>query len=102
VFRIDAVFYFILEKRPNIRENSIVKNKKTLLGAVQILSVCLLMSFSAYAESGDKRPRGEAAQKIAKLKSELNEAKGQKRVKLIKKIAEMENKILENRMQSFK
>ncbi len=44
----------------------------------------------------------EARQSIAELKKSLAAAKGDKRGKIIKKIAELENKILEKDLGSFK
>jgi len=55
-----------------------------------------------YRRKSSVPSKGKNAQKIAKLKKELSNAKGQKRVKLIKQIAEMENSDLEFKLQSFR
>jgi len=67
-----------------------------------VLVTCTFFSLSAIAAERDTSPKTEAAKKIVKLKAELATAKGQKRVKLIKKIAEIENKVLEHKLQSIR
>lgn len=69
---------------------------------MQLLTASFFICSLAHAATESQSSKGPAAQKIASLKEELKEAKGQKRVKLIKKIAEMENKVLEHKLQSFR
>lgn len=79
--------------------------KKALL---QISSVALALSMCSLVAYGvDQADRSisslssaEASQRIEALKKSLSSAKGDKRGKIIKKIAEIENKVLEGRMKS--
>jgi len=77
--------------------------RKSIILKNTVLAI-MVMVFSSVAFSKDLKayPKSENAQKIAKLKQELANARGQKKVKLIKKIAEMENKVLEHKLQSFR
>jgi hypothetical protein len=79
-----------------------MKSYRNFIKSIQVVTACILFSASAGAAENDARPKSEFSQKIAKKKAMLADAKGKKRVKLIKEIAEMENKVLENTMQSFR
>ncbi|MGH1467909.1 MAG: hypothetical protein ACRBBP_03385 [Bdellovibrionales bacterium] len=82
--------------------------KKNLsLTIVKTLSVLMLFSsVSLNAYSGEvsrnisSLSNAEADKRIKELKKSLAVAKGEKRGKIIKKIAEIENKVLERRLNS--
>lgn len=89
----------------NIGENRRVKRFKHFKKVLSSFFVTvLLLSSVAPATAVERLPssRGEAASKIKKLKRDLIAAKGQKRAKIIKKIAEIENKVLEHKVQAFR
>jgi hypothetical protein len=84
-----------------------VKRFFTFLNKYKIRVLALLfITFSAvssvYAlEERMPSSKQEALAKITELKKALGFAKGQKRSKIIKKIAEIENKVLERKAHSF-
>jgi len=103
MFNFESLFKLDLDKASDIGENRRVKNKITLMMkslSVVAAAACLTLYFG-FAQASVPT-KGKNAQKIAKLKQELSRAKGQKRVKLIKQIAEMENSDLELKLQSFR
>lgn len=73
----------------------------------KVLSVAMLFSFVSFnAHAGDSSrdisslSSAEADKRIEELKKSLAVTKGDKRGKIIKKIAEIENKVLEKRLNS--
>ncbi len=74
---------------------------------VRTLSVTMLFSFVSFDAYSSEASRSisslsssEATKRIEELKKSLAVAKGEKRGKIIKKIAEIENKVLEKRLNS--
>ena len=76
--------------------------KTTILGrALKLLAVCSLFSSFAFAERDiASLSVTEASQKIEDLKKSLEVTKGDKRGRIVKKIAELENKVLEKTLRS--
>ena len=73
-----------------------------MIKSLSLFSIAVGLCFYFGFAQASVPSKGKNAQKIAKLKKELSNAKGQKRVKLIKQIAEMENSDLEFKLQSFR
>lgn len=67
----------------------------------KVLAVCSLFSSFAFAERDiASLSVTEASQRIEDLKKSLEVTKGDKRGKIVKKIAELENKVLEKTLRS--
>jgi hypothetical protein len=76
--------------------------KTTILKrALKLLAVFSLFSTTAYAERDiASLSVSQASQKIEDLKRSLETTKGDKRGKIVKKIAELENKVLEKTLRA--
>ncbi len=80
--------------------------KRVFLFFFKILSIVIFffisLSFAQVNRDFASLSLKEAKQRVIKLKKSLATAKGDKRGKIIKKIARLENKILEQHLSSFR
>ncbi len=73
-------------------------NKTFLIG---FLTALLLISSYSFGERDvASMSISEASERIEELKKDLERVKGQKRSKIVKKIAELENKVLEKTLRA--
>lgn len=96
---LENLFYIVENKKVIKLSLKIFKTAAASLLTAGLLFIGLSLGYAL--EERAPSSKQEAAAKITELKKALSFAKGEKRSKIIKKIAEIENRLLERKTNSF-